>query len=137
MEKTKKCCDVGTYKHTIPIIINNRVRDIDWCIAPIVKALNTAGITTIASCCGHGKRFANIALIDGREILICPDFDMARKAERAISEHDDLLLAHEIAINYFKAELFKRKQHAAKINKLLEVVKMLDYEVRNHHQLGG
>lgn len=35
---------------------------IDACIAPLVKALNDAGITTVASCCGHGKTPPTIAL---------------------------------------------------------------------------
>lgn len=38
------------------------VKDIDSCIAPIVRALNDAGVITVASCCGHGKRPGNIAL---------------------------------------------------------------------------
>lgn len=43
---------------------------IDACIAPIVKALNDAGILTRSSCCGHEKRPGSIALADGREILL-------------------------------------------------------------------
>ena len=31
-----------------------KVVDIDSCIYSIVKALNDGGVTTIASCCGHG-----------------------------------------------------------------------------------
>lgn len=44
--------------------------DIDECIAPIVKALNDAGIETIESCCGHGKGPGTIDLLDGRRIMI-------------------------------------------------------------------
>lgn len=46
---------------------------IDRCIAPIVQALNDAGIATIASCCGHGKIEGSIILADGREMLIRKD----------------------------------------------------------------
>jgi len=53
-------------------------KDIDSCIAPIVRALNDAGVHTVASCCGHGKRPGNIALGDGREIIIAPDFETGR-----------------------------------------------------------
>lgn len=53
-------------------------KDVDSCIAPIVRALNDAGVITVASCCGHGKRPANIALADGREIVIAPDFATGR-----------------------------------------------------------
>ena len=53
--------------------------DVDRCIAPIVRALNSAGVVTVASCCGHGKRPGNIALADGREICIMPDFESGRR----------------------------------------------------------
>jgi hypothetical protein len=46
------------------------VKGIDSCIAPIVKALNDGGITTISSCCGHGKGTGVIMLADGRELEI-------------------------------------------------------------------
>lgn len=65
-----KCCDCGTYEHTIPMPILGKVRDIDYCIADIVAALNAGGITTVVSCCGHGRIDGNIVLEDGREIFI-------------------------------------------------------------------
>ena len=43
---------------------------IDACIAPIVKALNDAGIHTSQSCCGHGKGDGFIDLHDGRRLVI-------------------------------------------------------------------
>lgn len=46
------------------------VKPIDSCIAPIVLALNMAGIQTVASCCGHGRGPGFIALADGRELVI-------------------------------------------------------------------
>ena len=55
--------------------------EIDSCIVFLVKALNSAGILTVASCCGHGKHPGNIALADGREIIIIPNFETARKTE--------------------------------------------------------
>jgi hypothetical protein len=58
-----------------------KVVDVDRCIAPLVKALNDAGIRTVASCCGHGKGMGNIALADGRELEICPDFEAARRID--------------------------------------------------------
>jgi hypothetical protein len=53
----------------------------DPCIAPLVAALNDAGIPTIASCCGHGHRPGIITLADGRELLIARDFAEARKID--------------------------------------------------------
>ena len=47
-----------------------KVVAIDTCIAPMVKALNNAGIVTISSCCGHGKSAGSIMLADGRELII-------------------------------------------------------------------
>ena len=62
------------------------IKDIDSCIAHIVRALNDAGVYTIASCCGHGKRPANIALVDGREIVIMPDHETARQADSFLNQ---------------------------------------------------
>jgi hypothetical protein len=53
---------------------------VDSCIVEIVKALNDAGITTIASCCGHGHRTGSIVLADGRELMVTT-FDQARKLD--------------------------------------------------------
>lgn len=47
-------------------------KGIDRCIAPIVKALNDAGIYTANCCCGHGKANGIIFLHDGRTIEIHP-----------------------------------------------------------------
>ena len=49
----------------------------DPCLAPLVKALNVGGIATVASCCGHGRRPASVALADGRELLLV-DHESAR-----------------------------------------------------------
>lgn len=54
------------------------VKDIDFCIADIVRALNDAGVVTVASCCGHSKRPGNIALSDGREVIIAPNYETSR-----------------------------------------------------------
>jgi len=66
----KNCCKVGTYEHQIPMPINGRRYDIDFCIADIVAALNAANIITTMSCCGHGKMDAVIYLKDGRKMKI-------------------------------------------------------------------
>lgn len=43
---------------------------IDRCIAPIVQALNDAGIYTASSCFGHGVYDGFILLHDGRKLVI-------------------------------------------------------------------
>ena len=45
-------------------------QQIDRCIAPIVIALNDAGIIMSVSCCGHGKKPGYIVLADGRILRI-------------------------------------------------------------------
>lgn len=45
-------------------------KGVDLCIAPIVQALNGAGILTASSCCGHGKADGSILLQDGRHLTI-------------------------------------------------------------------
>lgn len=46
------------------------IKGIDSCIAGIVKALNDGGVTTISSCCGHGRSNGLIMLAGGRELVI-------------------------------------------------------------------
>jgi len=70
MKRPEKCCEIGTYECQVPMAINGRRVDIDFCIADIVAALNAANIVTVASCCGHGKQDALIALSDGRILII-------------------------------------------------------------------
>lgn len=48
------------------------VKPVDACIAPIVAALNSAGVLTAGSCCGHGKAPGEILLHDGRRVVIHP-----------------------------------------------------------------
>lgn len=68
------------------------VKPIDSCIAPIVRALNDAGIYTAACCCGHGERDGEIVLQDGRTLVVrspettgdgCPARRPARSGRRA------------------------------------------------------
>jgi len=63
---------------------------IDSCIAPIVKALNDAGIYTRGSCCGHGKSDGWIALHDGRVLIIRHEFSPEQLAKE-LEANDDRL----------------------------------------------
>lgn len=45
-------------------------KSVDECIAPIVKALNDAGIHTGGSCCGHGKADGNISFHNGTLLIV-------------------------------------------------------------------
>lgn len=46
------------------------IKSVDACIAPIVDALNRAGIYTDNCCCGHGKCDGIISLHDGRVLKV-------------------------------------------------------------------
>ena len=46
---------------------------VDACLAPIISALNLAGVRTAQSCCGHGKGPGRIDLWDGRVLVVWPD----------------------------------------------------------------
>lgn len=64
-------CEHGTetpIEVTIPAHLSHtgearqKVVGVDSCIAPVVRALNAAGVVTISSCCGHGHLPATIAV---------------------------------------------------------------------------
>ena len=55
--------------------------DVDCSIAELVAALNAAGFETVASCSGHGHRPGNIALLDGRELIIVRDWHEGRQID--------------------------------------------------------
>lgn len=69
----------GTYAGNLDVTLSHPRDDgisfcsVDACIQPLVQAINDAGLQTINSCCGHGKRPGWIALEDGRHILIAKD----------------------------------------------------------------
>lgn len=65
-----KCCRPGEYACQVPMPLNGRRQDIDFCIADLVTALNAANIRTVASCCGHGDTDGTIILEDGRTLRI-------------------------------------------------------------------
>lgn len=84
MDRPETCCDPGEYKCTVPMPINGRVRGIDFCIADIVAALNAGGVTTVASCCGHGEKDGVISLEDGRELVVRSEEMNDKEKERSI-----------------------------------------------------
>jgi hypothetical protein len=58
----------------------------DPCLTGLVRALYENGFPTVASCCGHGKRPASIALADGRWIYVA-DAEWDEVISAAIAEH--------------------------------------------------
>ena len=74
-------CSHGTYTEVLcwqpPHLTHDGIErlgpiKVDSCIAPIVAALNLAGVRTTQSCCGHGKP-GRIDLADGRVLIVHSD----------------------------------------------------------------
>jgi len=47
-----------------------REKQIDSCIADLVRALQRAEINMRGSCCGHGKTWGSVGLWDGRVLVV-------------------------------------------------------------------
>lgn len=69
---------IGAVVITLP---NGSAVSVDEPIADLVRVLNENGYPTVASCSGHGFRPGNIALRDGRELIIARDHAEARKID--------------------------------------------------------
>ena len=70
---------IGRDEPTVTVDIHGGgIAGVDESIAPLVKLLNDGGIKTVASCSGHGHRPGNIALADGRELIIARNWNEAR-----------------------------------------------------------
>jgi len=46
--------------------------DIDRCIAPIVRVLNSNGIPTMSSCCGHSSTNSGYIVLTNRILIVTP-----------------------------------------------------------------
>ncbi|WP_269581875.1 hypothetical protein [Roseibium sp. Sym1] len=74
----------------------------DPCIESIVHALQSSGIKTRASCCGHGFRPGCIALADGREIHIARDFEESRLIDQLFTTDINGIDEHQALISGYK-----------------------------------
>lgn len=71
--------NLGANGQAVEILeIGGRSVEVDIEIANLVRLLNDGGFPTKASCSGHGFRPADIALSDGREIIIARNYEEAR-----------------------------------------------------------
>lgn len=64
------------------LVIGGKPCAIDASIAPLVRALNDAGLRTVACCSGHGQRPGSVVLSDGRELVITRNYREARVIDR-------------------------------------------------------
>ena len=82
MSRTESACPhcdspggEATLRNQVSMPISGRVRCIDFCIHKIVAALNAGGVSTVASCCGHGKMPGRIDLEGGGVLIIADNPD--------------------------------------------------------------
>jgi hypothetical protein len=68
-------CDYAPNREAAMVPIANTRGHCDPCLAPYVQALNDAGLDTLASCCGHGRRPGSIMMRSGQVLLILADRD--------------------------------------------------------------
>jgi len=66
--KVDKLCKHG---ETETVVVKHRSVKVDKCLVPYIKALNTNGIETCISCCGHGEIEGSImTMVDGEYRLV-------------------------------------------------------------------
>lgn len=70
------------------VVINDNVW-CDPCLTHIIRILNNNDLPTVASCCGHGKRLPTIALADGRELFIAPNYEEARRVQEYLITNEN------------------------------------------------
>lgn len=79
-------CDYANRERAMVVIrVDSDKRPTIWCdpcLAPLVTALNDGGISTVASCCGHGRRPGFVALDDGRVLVVARDLDESHAITR-------------------------------------------------------
>lgn len=88
-ETVQNMAEPGTHEATMVVLETDAAgKPTIWCdpeIADLVRALNEGGVRTVASCSGHNVvPFGIVSLKDGRELLVIPDWESARIAERAV-----------------------------------------------------
>ncbi len=71
----------------------------DPCLVPLVRALYENGFPTVASCCGHGKQPANVALADdGGPDRLCPVAERRDGPERCRARLADVQAERDDAL---------------------------------------
>ena len=73
------CEDVEPYENHERLLLNGRVRGIDFYIHHIVVALNAGRIETMTCCYSHQKNPGRMTLVDDRELVIYDKKAVRRK----------------------------------------------------------
>lgn len=82
-----------------------------WCdpeIADLIRALNSGGVPTEASCSGHGEKPGWIALKDGRQFAIVPDLDSFKRL--LASARPPALERYELAMEHYELVMVPKLQ---------------------------
>jgi len=87
LSHSQQRCNIGNAEShdkelQVTIEHNGKIFGVDESISEFVQLLNSVGLETVASCSGHGHRPANIALKDGREIIIARNYEEGREIDR-------------------------------------------------------
>lgn len=82
---------------------------VDGCISGILRALNNEGVSTLASCCGHGNSPGSIVLQDGRELIIAPNYQTARLIEACFPD-----INGELPLEPYRVRMFEHIEEPAK-----------------------
>lgn len=101
---------------------------LDPCLISLIKVLNKVGLKTIASCCGHGHRPGNIALEDGREIIIARNYQEAR-------EIDKLFPVSITGESKTKEKIMKPLKEGIRIDKLDKNQAIIEIKVSNQFKV--
>jgi hypothetical protein len=75
-----------------PVGSRERIRGAIWCdpcIEPLVRALNTNGLQTVASCCGHGDVLGTVCLSDDRVLVVAENLDQAKSLVRTFENEQE------------------------------------------------
>lgn len=59
-------------KKRMMLINDGAIIEVDECMFPLIKALNTNGLKTVGCCCGHNKAPGWIHLADDRYLILAP-----------------------------------------------------------------
>jgi len=71
----------------VDCVVQGRKQKIDRCIAPIVNALNDAGIITVESCCGHGETEGHILAYQDGMARLFVIYEIGRVSTDKFREH--------------------------------------------------
>ena len=77
-------CMRGEFEY---VTVNGRKVKIDKCLVPIIKGLNSEGIMTVESCCGHGETEGHILAYQDGEPRLFVVYEIGKKSLDIWNKH--------------------------------------------------